>query len=244
MKRVILANILCLTVLSVVLFSAGCDENRKLTPQQLTELAGQVESLTNQLTVYQSQVTQLAGRMQADGILSDEDAAKVATLNSEIDRVKEKIAPIAAAIKAGTYNPDDDVLITILKAAAAANSATVGFNPYATYISIGLSAIIFILGLFAKKKSAEATVKDQALAEVVVGNEQLKRYLQATGDQAALNAFSQAMVQTQSKATEQIVYAKRSDLKDYVAPGPLPPLTPGEIPPAPAPSTLAKPSLN
>ncbi len=214
--------LLCISVISVVLFSPGCKDSQKFTPEQLIELAGQVESLTNQLTVYQSQVTQMAAQMQADNVLSDADAARVATLNTEIDKVKDKIAPIAAAIKAGTYDPSDDTLITILKAAAAANSATAGFNPYATYISIGLSAIIFILGLFAKKKSSEAAKNDQALTEVVKGNEQLKRFLESSGDQAALAAFTQAHVQTQSAATEQLVYAKRNPVKDYVSPAPFP----------------------
>lgn len=175
---------------------AGCEQ--EFTPAQLTELAAQVDTLTNQLTMYQTQVTQLAEQMQRDGILSDEDAEKVATLNAQIDGIKEKIGPVVAAIKAGTYDPGDDMLITILKAAQAANAATVSFNPYATYISIGLSAVIFILGLFAKKKAAEAAVKDKALTEVVMGGETFK----ALAPPEAVAKFEDAQRLNQSESTK------------------------------------------
>jgi outer membrane murein-binding lipoprotein Lpp len=176
---------------------AGC-EQQMFTPAQLIELAAQVDTLTNQLTMYQTQVTQLAAQMQEDGILSDEDAEKVATLNAQIDGIKEKIGPIVAAIKAGTYDPNDDVIITILKAAQAANAATVSFNPYATYISIGLSAIIFILGLFAKKKAAEAAIKGKALTEVVMGGETFK----ALAPPEAVAKFEDAQRLNQSESTK------------------------------------------
>jgi outer membrane murein-binding lipoprotein Lpp len=176
---------------------AGC-EQQEFTPAQLTELAAQVDTLTNQLTMYQTQVTQLAAQMQSDGILSDEDAEKVATLNAQIDGIKEKIGPVVAAIKAGTYDPNDDVLITVLKAAQAANAATVSFNPYATYIGIGLSAVIFILGLFAKKKAAEAAAKDKALTEVVMGGETFK----AMAAPEVVAKFEDAQRLNQSESTK------------------------------------------
>jgi outer membrane murein-binding lipoprotein Lpp len=176
---------------------AGC-EQQMFTPAQLIELAAQVDTLTNQLTMYQTQVTQLAAQMQEDGILSDEDAEKVATLNAQIDGIKEKIGPIVAAIKAGTYDPNDDVIITILKAAQAANAATVSFNPYATYISIGLSAILFILGMFAKKKAAEAAIKGKALTEVVMGGETFK----ALASPEAVAKFEDAQRLNQSESTK------------------------------------------
>jgi outer membrane murein-binding lipoprotein Lpp len=176
---------------------AGC-EQQKFTPAQLIELAAQVDTLTNQLTMYQTQVTQLAAQMQEDGILSDEDAEKVATLNAQIDGIKEKIGPVVAAIKAGTYDPNDDAIITILKVAQAANAATVSFNPYATYISMGLSAVIFILGMFAKKKAAEAAIKGKALTEVVMGGETFK----ALAPPEAVAKFEDAQRLNQSESTK------------------------------------------
>jgi outer membrane murein-binding lipoprotein Lpp len=184
------------TMVLLLLSLAGCEQ--EFTPAQLTELAAQVDTLTNQLTMYQTQVTQLAAQMQEDGILSDEDAEKVATLNAQIDGIKEKIGPVVAAIKAGTYDPNDDAIITILKVAQAANAATVSFNPYATYISIGLSAVIFILGLFAKKKSAEAAAKNKALTEVVMGGETFK----VLAPPEAVAKFEEAQRLNQSESTK------------------------------------------
>jgi len=165
-NRITLISLLCLFVVALMLPISGCDKQQKLTPQQLVELGTQVETLTSQLTTYQAMVTQLAKDLQANGVLNEDDAAKVVELNSEIDRVKAQIIPIAAAIKTGDYSADDDMIITILKAAQAANAATVAFNPYAGYISIGLGAIIFILTMFAKKKAAEVVVAKSTLRSV------------------------------------------------------------------------------
>jgi hypothetical protein len=83
----------------------------------------------------------------------------------------------------------------------------------------------------------KARATTQALAEVVKGNEMFKRYLEQTGQQAALNAFHQAQVKSQNTPSEAIVYPLRIPVKDSVDVGPLPTLAPAEIPPAPVNTT-------
>jgi hypothetical protein len=117
-------------------------------------------------------------------------------LNSQIDKVKAQVKEVSAAIASGTYNPNDDTLMTILKVALAANAATAPFNPYAAVIGLALTAIITILGLFAKKKTT-------ALNEVVMGNEVFKNA--ATPEVAA--AFKAAQELHQSESTSKQVSA-------------------------------------
>jgi hypothetical protein len=193
-SQIVLLCALC--VLCLLPFTAGCNQSQPLTPEQVQALAQQVNTLADQLTAYQEQVTSLASTMKTAGILDPNKEEKIVQLNSQIDKVKAQVKEVSAAIASGTYNPNDDTLMTILKVALAANAATAPFNPYAAVIGLALTAIITILGLFAKKKTT-------ALNEVVMGNEVFKNA--ATPEVAA--AFKAAQELHQSESTSKQVSA-------------------------------------
>ncbi len=160
----------CIMALCLVLSCSGCSGeffSSKITPEQLNGLADQVDALTGNLTMYQAQVTLMSEQMQQAGMLGPNDVAKVAKLNLEIDKAKTQITDVAAAIRNGTYNPNDDTLLTILKAVQAANAATAPWNPYATYIGLASTLLLGILGLFAKKKSNQAKLATKTLRATV-----------------------------------------------------------------------------
>lgn len=190
-KQISVISVICgLIFLCGSIFLAGCNKSQPLTPQQVAALVQQVDTLADQLTVYQEQVTSLASSMKMAGILDPNKEEKIVQLNSQIDKVKAQVKQVSAAIAAGTYNPNDDTLMTILKVAQAANTATASFNPYSAVIGLALTAIIAILGLFAKKKTT-------ALNEVVMANEVFKNA--ATPEVAA--AFKAAQELHQSEST-------------------------------------------
>ena len=84
-------------------------------------------------------------------------------------------------------------------------------------LGIGLAGILGgTAGTAAIKWLSTARQKANALSEVVQGNEMLKKWLEQSGNKEALEAFYQAMVKTQTKKTEQLVYAERSGAKDSV----------------------------
>jgi hypothetical protein len=88
------------------------------------------------------------------------------------------------------------------------------------WLSLGIG-IAGLLGGGAGLKIASALktvqTKAAALKEVVQGNETFKNYLELSGNTAALKAFSTAQTQVQTTATEQAVYAVRSELPQTVA---------------------------
>jgi len=188
--------VVCLMSCVLCLGIAGCNQTQPLTSEQVQALVQQVNTLADQLTAYQAQVTALADSMNSAGLLDPNKAAKIAQLNDQIDKVKAQVKGVTAAIASGTYNSNDDTLMTILKVAAAANTATAPFNPYSTVIGLALTAIIAILGLFAKKKAT-------ALNEVVMANEVFKNA--ATPEVAA--AFKAAQDLHQSESTTKQVAA-------------------------------------
>jgi anti-sigma28 factor (negative regulator of flagellin synthesis) len=134
-----------LSMAAMMLMAGGCQSNA-VTPEQAKAVGEQIETLTDQITKYQAQVSMVAEKLEKTGVIDSNDAAKVVKLNTEIDNVKTKVAAIAEGIKNGNYNVNDDTIMTIIKAAQAANAATAGFNPYSMYIEIGLGVLAFILG--------------------------------------------------------------------------------------------------
>jgi predicted phage tail protein len=195
-KQIRAISVISCVILICGICGSGCNQTQPLTPEQVQALVGQINSLADQLTGYQAQVTALADSMSSAGLLDPNKADKIVQLNNQIDKVKAQVKQVTAAIASGTYNPNDDTLMTILKVAQAANTATVPFNPYANVIGLALMAIITILGLFAKKKAV-------ALSEVVIANEVFKN---AAAPEVAA-AFKAAQELHQSEATTKQVSA-------------------------------------
>jgi hypothetical protein len=87
------------------------------------------------------------------------------------------------------------------------------------WLSLGIGvAGLFTGGVGLKVAAAlkAAKAKAEALKEVVQGNEEFKRWLEANGDLEAINSFRTAQTGVQSIATEQAVFAVRSSLPQTV----------------------------
>jgi hypothetical protein len=87
------------------------------------------------------------------------------------------------------------------------------------WLSLGIGiAGLFTGGVGLKVAAAlkAAQTKAKALKEVVEGNEEFKRWLEANGGLEAISAFRTAQTGVQSIATEQAVFAVRSSLPQTV----------------------------
>jgi len=161
---------LSLAILSLILITflfvpGGCDLNQT-TPQQMNTLADQVDNLSNQISTLQTQVTVSTDQMLKSGTIDPNSVAKVTKFNNEINKVRAQISQITEAIRNGSYNPNDDSFINLLKAALAANGATSSFNPYSGIITLVLTLIIAALTAFAKIKSNDARLAKTTLGAV------------------------------------------------------------------------------
>lgn len=142
-------------VMCVVLACAGCEEGQ-VTPNAMQVLAVKVETLTTKVDGYQKEVGDFVSLMDEDDLISDETVEKIEKIGEEIDRVQPQITAITKAVAEAEYSGGDD-LTTILEAVRAGNAASGPFNPYAVPIEMGLGLVVAVLGMFAKKKSTEAT---------------------------------------------------------------------------------------
>lgn len=190
-----------LAVMALVLSTivvVGCNQQGNVDPNELQKLPANVEAWMTQLDMLTAQMELVTAQAQADGILDATDMAKIDQVKVEIDKVKEGITKMAAAVASGTYNPTDDSILTILKAAQAANTATVGFNPYAPYISLALMVIIALLGIFAKKKASEAIAAEIAVDAAELKYQAHKQAVEKTMKEVSLSSDAAvAAVETQ-----------------------------------------------
>lgn len=174
MKKLIVMLVVCL------LGAAGCDD--EITPEQLQQFAGQVEELTTKVDDYQKATDEVIGTFTDIGIIGDDVAEKVEKISGEIDRVQPQVKAIAEAVRTAEYSGQDD-LTTILEAIQAANRASGAFNPVALYVEVGLSAAIVLLGLFARRKAAEATQQQLKYQAHKQGVERTMKEISALGSE-------------------------------------------------------------
>jgi outer membrane murein-binding lipoprotein Lpp len=187
-------------VVAVAALAVGGCGDGGLKPEDVNKLADAVQTLTQQLTVYQAQVTAMAEQMEADGLLTPEKAESVAKLNTEIDKVKGQLADAAEAMRAGTFDPSDSTLLLILKAAQAANAGTAAWNPYAPYIGGALTLIIMILAVFGKKKADQAKTATATLGAVTQAVEAAPPEVQGQVKTAVASNLKAAGITQQGKA--------------------------------------------
>lgn len=141
-----------LLVVVVMFVCSGCFP---IAATDMRQLATHVQELSGKVDTYQEATSGVIGALAEHDLVSDEVVVKVDKVSEEIDRVQPQVAAIAEAIKTGEYS-NKDTLTTILEAIRTGNRASGAFNPYALYVEIGLTGIIAVLGLFAKRKADEA----------------------------------------------------------------------------------------
>lgn len=139
--------------LIVILGCASCEE------EEIQQLAEQVAQLNANVDEYQQATGEVIETLSGYGLIDEDVIVTTTKISKEIDRVQPQVAVIAEAIRAAEYSGGDD-LITILEAIQAGNRVSGAFNPYALYVEAGLTGVIAILGLFAKKKANEAKASE------------------------------------------------------------------------------------
>lgn len=145
-------TICCVLLLGVV----GCED--ELRPEQVQELAVQVQGLNTAMDSYQSATEEVLETLQTHQIIDETVVEKVEKASSEIDRVQPQVADIVAAIMAVNLGDNDiDNWIALLQAA---NQGSAPWNPYALPISAGLTLATLIYGLW-KRREAQ-TNKEEA----------------------------------------------------------------------------------
>lgn len=167
MKKVSVFLSLALVVL------AGCQTGGTIEPNSVVKTASQVQALAAQLTAYKAVIVQLSQELQTAGLYDANTAAKIAKANAEFDKVIAQANSVTTAIQNGTYSANDQTFITLLKAAQAANIATTPFNPYAGIIGLILTAVITILGLYAKKQTNAVNLATTTLGAVTLAIERV-----------------------------------------------------------------------
>jgi hypothetical protein len=158
-----------ITAILLCLIVPGC-EPKEITPDQMVSIGGQIESMTDQIKIYQQLITDYTLLLAESGAIDSNDIALVDKLIAQADKVTPELKKMAEALKSGNYS-DNQGIITLLEGLRAANSATAGFNKYWAAIDAVLLLTIAILGWLAKKKSGEAvTNADTAnLATLTLG---------------------------------------------------------------------------
>lgn len=178
---------ICLSVmlLAIVLGCASCDEDEI---QQLTQ---QVEQLNANVDEYQQATGEVMETLGGYGLIDEDTIAATIKVSGEIDRVQPQIAAIAEAIRVAEYSGGDD-LTTILEAIQAGNRVSGAFNPYALYVEAGLTGVIAILGLFAKKKANEAKASELKYKAHKEGAEKTMKESDTTTEMALYNNIGEA----------------------------------------------------
>lgn len=158
-------------VLMVCLLMVGC--SNAMTPQEYKQLAASLDSYQAKVDQYQQVTEQMSAILQTTGIVDANLAAKADKIQREIDRVQPQIADITEAIKYHRYSEQaqSDEWLALIETLKVGNRVSSSWNPFSVYIESGLVILSLVLGLFAKKKAAEA--KDNAeLADVAMDEAQ------------------------------------------------------------------------
>lgn len=171
MKKVSI-GMLCLMCIGIM-YLPGCDSEP--TPQQMQKYGSGLESITDQIKIYQQLISSYTALLQETGAIDANDVAKVNILIAQADKVTPELQKVANALKEGHYS-DTQGLITVLEGMKAANLATSSFNKYWPAIDAILVIAVALLTWLAKKKAAEVVTvtaeKDLAtstLKNVVTG---------------------------------------------------------------------------
>jgi SMC interacting uncharacterized protein involved in chromosome segregation len=179
------------------LFS-GCQ--RAITAEQVQAAAAEVNDLNVQLGDYQQKITELAQSVADVNLIDAATLEKIQQLNAEADSVRTKIGILTAALANVQITGDDNQ--DLLNLLSQLNAASAPFNPYAAPTAGVLSIISLILGLLAKKKSAEAKQSGKALDEVVTANE---LFLNTAANEEENESFKNIQGQIQTAATNRLV---------------------------------------
>lgn len=169
------------------------------TNQQSQDIANTAQAVTAAITDLQATVIPLVENLNEQGAVSDADAEKVVKIAGEVDRVKQQVSDIAVAMQGSTGDGVEGVINTL----SAVNTATAPYNPFSTYISIGLGLAGAIAGLFAKRKNTQAVSATKALAETVKGIQAVKNALGT--DERAIRTIKTSLGEAQSTDTKQAV---------------------------------------
>lgn len=149
-----LSSALFLCVLALPL--CGCSQ-LQLDPAQVKAFAKDVNDLVRRIDAYQEVAATAIDMLVEQGELDPNDAAKVRTVNADIDRMQASLQKVAAGLQQGAYSGGGS-LLTLLEAAQAGNAASAPFNPYAPVIQAGLVLATALAAAFAKKKANEANL--------------------------------------------------------------------------------------
>jgi uncharacterized protein YoxC len=163
-----------LTILLSSVLLIGCDS---ITPQQVQELAGSVQQLSNTVDEYQKVTDSTLASLKDQKLISAEAADKVAKVQTEIDKVQQQTKDVAAAVSA--VKPVGDKVQDTISLARAANAATAPFNPYSPIIESILGVFSLVAGIFWKRASSNAALSAAKYAAHKAGVEAAKLALTA-----------------------------------------------------------------
>ena len=183
---------------------SGCQQS--LTPQQVQKAAADINSLNEQLVVYQQQALVVAQGLADANLVDPNIAIKAAKINAQIDAVRAKINVLTAALSSVQLTGDNNQdLLNLLQQL---NAASAPFNPYAAPTAGVLAIISLVLTAIAKKKSTQAAANKQALTEVIKGAQDFK----AEANIEAVKVFKDAQDSAQSASTKEIVGAIKANI--------------------------------
>lgn len=214
-KKSLITLLIVATIILMPLMS-GC--KNQLKPENVKQIAADINNLTVQLDEYQAASQTLADQMAVTGTFDPDIAAKIAKINAEADKIQTQIKLMSEALKSVELTGDDvQDLITLLQQI---NAVSAPWNPYAAPAAAGMALLSLILGAIAKAKAKQSSVnkkdaeqKTIALTEVVKGGEFFKK--DATADE--LEHFKDAQNKAQlTPETRQLVAALKTSVKTTI----------------------------
>ena len=142
-----------------LIFLSGC--GNEPSGETIRAYALEAQQILERLDAYQEVVTGLAEEIKRDGLITPDQMAKVQSANRMIDDLQSRLAQIATAIGRTEFS-GHNTLLDNLEALQVANTAVGPLNPYSGQISLALTGLITVLGLYgnsqrSKRKKAETT---------------------------------------------------------------------------------------
>jgi len=152
-KRIVLK---LAVVIYIGLAVCGCQSVSTIDPNDIKQVAEDVNSLIARVDAYQQAATAAMESLAASGAIDPNKAAEILAANADVDRLQATVQKITAALQTADYGGETG-LLTLITAAQSANAATAPWNPYVGVIAAAGTILSTILGISLKKKSSEAS---------------------------------------------------------------------------------------
>lgn len=177
------SKMLIVLALLFILPVTGC--NAAITGKDVQTTASVTQEYVAQVDQYQKLAEQLAATLKTSGAIDANIVARIEKVQSKIDVLQPMIQQMAAAVQTADYQTDDDTATVIVKAAKAANAASVPWNPYSLPIDAILGIITLLLGIFAAKKKADEAKAQATAAEATAKYQAHKQGVELTMKQVS-----------------------------------------------------------